>query len=305
MTPLAILSVLVPVLLVLFKILVVDHRSYGLERQDRSPKDGRYTREEYVDMMHILTEINLADPNGHNATLVAFDELKSPPKSILEVGFGLGHFSIMLARKYPSSVVTGIDAHQLSVDAANEYLQSLENPPANVHFEGRRESQLNEAPKSVDIITSTLANHHIFPDEQFVDFIKRVAVIGRQAFIFSDSHRDFKCYVTNELLFNSMIHLGYDTMLWIAKLNLMPASHAAAFRRYQGILSTNRVGMSLALDGGLLSMRRSFSIPEYYRLFAEAGYPAGALKCTRLDKWYETVEANCRVVCVADLTWSA
>lgn len=305
MTPFAIISVLVPVLLVLFKILVVDHRSYELERQDKSEQDGKYTREEYIDMMHMLADVNLADPYGHNATFAAFDELKSPPKSILEIGFGLGHFSVLLAKRYPSSTVTGIDAHQLSVDAANEYLQSLEHAPANVHFERRRETQLNEAPKSVDVITSTFVNHHIFPDDQFVDFLKRVAVIGRQAYIFNDSHRDLKCYLSNEMLFNSMKYLGYDTLLWIISNNLMPASHAAAFKRYQHIMLPGRKGLSLTIDGGLQSMRRSFSIAEYHHLFAQAGYPPGALKCTRMDKWYETVDGNCRVVCVADLTWSS
>lgn len=304
MTPIVIISVLVPVFLVLFKLLVVDHRVYDLERQDKSEEDGRYTRAEYMDLMHMLAEVNLADPNGHQATLVAFDQLKTPPKSILEIGFGLGHFSIILAQRYPNSTVTGIDAHQLSVDSANEFLRSQERPPANVRFESRRESQLNEAAKSVDVITTTLVNHHIFPDDQFVDFLKRVAVIGRQAFIFNDMHRSLKCVLSNEASFFALRYVGATNLLKLAAY--MPGFLAKAITRYEHIFTEGRSGaMDLFIDGGRLSMRRSFSIPEYETMFALAGYPDGALKCTQLDKWYETLESNCRVVCVADLTWSA
>lgn len=299
----AVISVLIPAFLVIFKLLVVDHRVYDLERQDKSEQDGRYTRAEYMELMHMLAEVNLADPNGHQATLASFDELKVSPKSIMEIGFGLGHFSIMLAKRYPNSTVTGIDAHQLSVDSANEYLRSLEEPPVNVRFESRRESQLNEAPKSVDVITTTLVNHHILPDEQFVDFLKRVAVIGRHAFIFNDMHRSLKCVLSNEAAFLALRHVGPSNLLKLAQY--MPQFLAKAITRYEHIFTEGRPAMDLFIDGGRLSMKRSFSIPEYERMFALAGYPAGALKCTQLDKWYETLEANCRVVCVADLTWSA
>lgn len=298
-----ILSVLIPVFLVLFQVVVVNRRLYDLERQDKSEQEGNYTRAEYMELMHMLAEVNLADPNGHHATLANFDELKSKPSSILEVGFGLGHFSILLAQKYPNCTVTGIDAHQLSVDSANEYLKSLQMAPTNVRFESRRESQLNEEPKSVDVITTTLVNHHIFPDEQFVDFLKRVAVIGRQAFIFNDMHRSLKCVLSNEATFLALRHIGSQNLLKLAAY--MPEFLAKTITRYERIFTEGRPGMDLFIDGGRLSMRRSFSIPEYEKLFALAGYPAGALKCTRLDKWYETLEASCRVICVADLTWSS
>jgi 2-polyprenyl-3-methyl-5-hydroxy-6-metoxy-1,4-benzoquinol methylase len=280
----------------------IDHRVYDLERQDKNELEGNYTKAEYMELMHILAESNLADPNGHNATLRSFDKLSRSPESILEIGFGLGHFSVMLANAYPNAKVVGIDAHQLSVDSANQYLNSLSVRPQNVRFEGRRESQLNEEPKSVDVITTTLVNHHIFPDEQFVDFLKRVAVIGRQAFIFNDFHRSVKCIVSNDITFLLLKHVGMENLLKIAAY--LPASIADTMTRYRDIFYKDRPAVELVADGGMLSMRRSFSLSEYKTLFAQAGYPEGALQCVRLDAWYETMTSTCRVVCTADLTWA-
>jgi len=255
-----------------------------------------------MELMHILAETNMADPNGHHATLAQFDTLTNKPTSILEIGFGLGHFSILLARKFPTAQVVGIDAHQLSVDSANAYLSNIAVPPTNVRFEIRRESELNEEPKSVDIITTNLVNHHIFPDDQFVDFLRRVAVVGRHAFIFNDLHRSTKCILSTDASLLLMRHLGMDNLLALAAF--LPSFLGDAVIRYKDILYNNRLALDLFIDGGMLSVRRSFSIPEYAELFAQAGYPPGALQCTRLDRWYETLESTCRVACVADLSWS-
>lgn len=295
------IAILIPVFLILVSK-SISKRSTALERQDKNEKEGRYSRDEYMEMMHILAESNVADPNGHSATLAAFDTLPNSPKTILEIGFGLGHFSIMLAERYPNATVTGIDAHELSVSSANFYLNSLPNAPPNVHFESRRESQLNEGRKSVDVITTTLVNHHIFPDEQFVDFLKRVALIGRQAFIFNDFHRSTKCVIANDITFLALKYIGMERLKSIAAY--LPASVSATMLRYQHIFPKDRLGVDLVADGGMLSMRKSFSLSEYDRLFAQAGYPKEALKCTRLDKWYELLESTCRIVCTVDLTWS-
>lgn len=61
-------------------------RSYELERQDYSPKDGNYTLIEFEDMMKGLTDLNRIDPAGYNATLALFQKLSFTPKSILEIG---------------------------------------------------------------------------------------------------------------------------------------------------------------------------------------------------------------------------
>lgn len=298
-----ILSIVVVLpLLIVWLYRLPDHRVYDLERQDKSERDGNYTRDEYMELMHILAETNMADPNGHHATLTHFENLASKPASIMEIGFGLGHFSILLARKFPDAQVVGIDAHQLSVDSANAYLSSIPLPPTNVRFESRRESELNEDAKSVDIITTNLVNHHIFPDEQFVDFLRRVATIGRQAFIFNDLHRSTKCILSTDASLLLMRHVGMQNLLKLA--TFLPPFLGDAIIRYKDILYNGRPALDLFIDGGMLSVRRSFSLPEYAQLFEQAGYPPHALKCTRLDKWYETLESTCRVVCVADLTWS-
>jgi len=295
------IAVSIPVLLILFNR-SIEKRSYELERQDLDELSGRYTKEEYTDMMHILTESNMADPNGHPATLKSFDGLSRAPESILEIGFGLGHFSVMLGNRYPNATVIGIDAHQLSVDSANHYLHSLIHPPSNVRFESRRESQLNEERKSVDVITTTLVNHHIFPDEQFIDFLKRVAVIGKQAFIFNDFHRSAKCIIGNDISFLALRYIGMERLSYLAKY--LPTSVSNTLLRYKHIFSKDRAGVDLVVDGGMLSMRRSFTLSEYDRLFAQAGYPKDTLRCIRLDKRYELLENTCRVVCTVDLTWN-
>lgn len=297
-------AILVPIALFLISK-SVEIRSYALERQDQDEVTGRYTKEEYMEMMHILAESNIADPNGRNATLTAFDALTHTPESILEIGSGLGHFAVMLAKRFPNATVTGIDAHHLSVDSANHFLNSLteEDRPVNVRFESRRESQLSENRKSVDIITTTLVNHHIFPDDQFVDFLKHVAVIGKQAFIFNDFHRSAKCVIGNDIAF--MASLRYIGMEWLSSHSkYLPASVRDTMLRYQHIFPKDRLGVDLVADGGMLSMRRSFTLSEYDKLFAQADYPKDALRCTRLDKWYELVENTCRVVCTVDLTWN-
>ena len=281
---------------------ITDRRIYDLERQDKSETEGGYTRAQYMELMHMLAETNMADPNGHNATLAAFARLTRSPESIMEIGFGLGHFSILLANKFPHSSVVGIDAHQLSVDSANTYLQSLPNPPTNFRFEGRRESELNEPPKSVDVITTTLVNHHIFPDEAFVEFLKRVAVVGRQAFIFNDMHRSLKCKLSNDASLLLMKHVGMSRLRSL--LPYLPTYLTQAAARYAHVFTRPQEVIDLFTEGGMLSLRRSFSLSEYETMFARAGYPPGALQCQRLDKWHETLDATCRVVCVADLTWS-
>ena len=248
---------------------ITDRRIYDLERQDKSETEGGYTRAQYMELMHMLAETNMADPNGHNATLAAFARLTRSPESIMEIGFGLGHFSILLANKFPHSSVVGIDAHQLSVDSANTYLQSLPNPPTNVRFEGRRESELNEPPKSVDVITTTLVNHHIFPDEAFVEFLKRVAVVGRQAFIFNDHHRSLKCILATDIQMLTGKYIGLSNLHRHAAY--LPPSLAVTVARYEPIFrNRSRNAAELLIDGGMLSLRRSFSLSEYKAMFVLA-----------------------------------
>lgn len=308
-----------PVLIFIGLELFLNHRVYDLERQDKGEKEGRYTHEEYVDMMHMLAEANLADPNGYNATLAVIESLRlGSISSIVEIGFGLGHFSVMLANRFPDAQVVGIDAHQFSVDSANSYLEELESRSQksdNVRFELRRESELKEMRKSFDLITTTFVNHHIFPDETFIEFLRQIAVVGRKAFVFNDFHRSTGCILDNEMQFLALRYIGIEnTVKYIDKIKShLPSSLLSSLpmidhvgtlaNRFKEAFASHRPGLSLVADGGRLSMRRSFSLKEYTRMFKAAGYPDDALVCHRLDRWYMPGD-SCRVVCVADLTWS-
>lgn len=295
------LAIFVPAWYLLLKRFI-DQRVYDLERQDKSEEDGNYTKAQYADLMNALSELNIADPNGNAATLAAFNQLKEEPKDILEIGFGLGQFSILLSEKFPNANVVGIDAHQFSVDSANENLASKKNPPKNVRFEKRNQSELNEPANSFDVITTTLVNHHIFPDSAFIEFLKKVATVGRKAFIFNDYHRNLKCIASNDILFLALQYIGYNNLLKIH--SFLPESLSRPIARYQHIFEKERISLQLIIDGGMLSMRRSFSIDEYHDLFRLAGYPKEALQCQQLDPWYFDPVTTCRVVCSADLTWN-
>lgn len=293
--------------------LFFSERSYTLERQDQPPLIGRYSWEEFSDLMNMLSTLNRLDPNGYNATLREFDKLPMYPSSILEIGFGQGMFSLLLAERYQNATVVGIDTHQMSVKKGNENLALMPHIK-NARFEIRDRPELNEPRKSVDVITTTLVNHHIFPDEAFVDFLKRVANVGRLAFIFNDVHRSPKC-----LFFNDIQAFAAQ---YIPNIVLFPLSSmlSAAFlhgddvaMRYNELFSnpnpqsswwTKRPGMSLFAEGGRLSMRRAFTFEKYLSMFKEAGYPSDAIHCTRLDKSYSTIDSTCRMVCYADLQWS-
>lgn len=301
-----------------------NRRVYKLERQDMSEEEGHYTREQYVDMMHMLAEVGVSDPNGHNVTLAALDHLNYNPRSFLEVGMGLGTFSILVAQKYPNAEVVGIDAHQLSVDSANHHLRQVKRQASvaeaavlkNIRFEKRDQPELNEPDNSYDIITTSMMNHHIFPDEAFVDFLRRVARVGRRALVFQDFHRSVKCLASNLFNLKSVRYIGHENLKLLSDhvLPYVPILGGndvyGPYRNlFEPIKTANgtlvqRPGQELFIDGGLLSMRRAFSTEEYMRMFAAAGYPVEAVDCRELDKWYEVTQANCRLLCVVDLRWS-
>lgn len=281
--------------------LFINVRQYDLERQDKNEEDGHYTMPEFLDMMKMLTILNLNDPGGHNATLAAFDRVygTDAPQSVLEIGFGLGAFSILLSEKYPATSIVGIDAHEYSVKVARDNLEQYKlehnNKDINVSFELRSEAALKEEAKSYDVVTTTLVNHHIFPDEAFVDFLKQVARVGKDVFIFNDLYRSSKCIATNEFSLTALRYLPFELLYWISP---------DVMARYVDLFKLPRLGLSLFIDGGLLSMHKSFSLSEYRAHFLAAGYPEDALQCNTMNKWYETFQSTCRVVCTADLKWA-
>jgi len=281
-------------------------RSYELERQNKSPEEGGYTLEDYMGFMRIIGNDNMLDPRGNKATLAEFGRLAEPPKSVLEIGPGSGDFGRLLARTFPNATVVGIDAHALSIQAARSFGEN----PANLRFEHRSSVELSEPPKSFDVITTTYVNHEIFPDEAFVDFLRRARVVGRKALIFNDYFRSFSCLVPAYLWFSLSAHGHMAARLrledWLRVL--ITDEYRSEMKARQAVpLAQTPAALKLASDGGYQSMRRAFSLDEYRQVFRQAGFPASALKCTRHDSWSlgEVVGATCRVTCFADLTTSS
>jgi 2-polyprenyl-3-methyl-5-hydroxy-6-metoxy-1,4-benzoquinol methylase len=278
-------------------------RSYELERQDMTPEQGRFTMAEYSSMVEMLAHMNTQDPFGYNATLHMFNLLDKPPSSILEVGFGRGDFSLLLARKYPEASVVGIDAHELSVKFANDNYNRLPNDqrPSNVRFEYRSAAALEISENSVDVITTTLVNHHIFPDEEFVEFLRRVKINAKKAFIFNDVYRSFTCYAKSYVMGEAVRLVGIKNMLRPLKLlhGLFPTSkqfsHALAF---EDVMRSDRPGLELIIDGGILSTARSFSMPELMAALRGAGIAEDRVHCTTSE---DVVLAPCRLACIVNL----
>lgn len=280
-------------------------RSYVLERQNLSPEDGRYTLPEYRAFMLAIAQDSAADPLGNKATLEVFDKhlilphvngasTSAGPASILEVGPGSGAFARLLASKFPNASVVGIDASRFSIDVAKHSAEM----PANLRFELRSSAELVEPPKSVDIVTTNFVNHEIFPDASFVEFLRRVSLVGRSAFIFNDYVRSPGCILGTSFL-RRIAGYGQDLPGVEAWLPGDLQARAAV------LLSQAPAVQQLLLDGALQSMRRSFTLGEYEALFKEAGYPEGSLKCSSGvgSSWQDFLGTRCRIACRADLTF--
>merc|ERR1712039_67132 len=282
-------------------------RSYALERQNLSPEEGRYTLPDYRAFMLAIAKDSAADPLGNKATLEVFDDepmsqqvagtvLGASPTSILEVGPGSGAFARLLASKFPNASVLGIDASEFSIDVAKHSAEM----PSNLRFEHRSSAELVEPPKSVDIVTTNFVNHEIFPDANFVEFLRRVRLVGRSAFIFNDYVRSPGCILGTSLLRRIAPHgqavPGVEA--WLPGEDLQ--ARAAV------LLSQEPPVQQLLLDGALQSMRRSFTMAEYEAMFKEAGYPEGALRCSSGvgSSWQDFLGTRCRIACRADLTFS-
>jgi len=218
------------------------------------------------------------------------------PASILEVGPGSGAFARLLASKFPNASVLGIDASAFSIDVAKNSAEM----PTNLRFELRSSAELVEPPKSVDIVTTNFVNHEIFPDSSFVEFLRRVSLVGRNAFIFNDYVRSPGCLLGTSLLRSVA---GYGQALPGVEAWL-PGDLKA---RASVLLSQAPSVQQLLLDGALQSMRRSFTMDEYQALFKEAGYPEGALRCSfgAGSSWQDFLGTRCRIACRADLTFSS
>lgn len=260
-------------------------RSYDLERQDKTPEEGNFTINEFEDMMKGLADLNRIDKGGYEATLRLFDKLDFTPVSIMEIGFGRGDFSIMLAKKYPNTTIVGFDAHYLSVNAAKSNLENYTSnygSLSNVRFELCPVNEMIQTENSYDIITTTLVNHHIFPDEEFINFLKYIRKVGRKAFIFNDVYRSFPIYFMSLCFLNfirddtranytrSFFQYLYD--------NIYPLEVFKISYEMIDVIS-NRPGSSLLIDGGIKSIEKSFKYSELVEMLKLAGYPDNSLEC--------------------------
>lgn len=160
-------------------------RSQTPEWMDLGP--SYYTQKEYFDCLTQLERIGRT-LGGDKATFWGFDQLKNPPKSILDVGCGGGQLAIKLAKKYPHARIKGIDLSSEAIDYANR-LHKKEVCP-NVEFCVPPTAELHEAPKSFDVVTATLVCHHL-SDEKIIEFIKSSVQVARDAVIINDLHRHF------------------------------------------------------------------------------------------------------------------
>jgi 2-polyprenyl-3-methyl-5-hydroxy-6-metoxy-1,4-benzoquinol methylase len=325
-------------------------RSYALERQDKSPEDGFYTIHEYNTVFKALRDLNTLTPFGYNATLAALNTLnESSITSIVEIGFGAGDFSIQLARKYPNATVLGIDAHELSVAAANanakEYRERENTNLANLQFQHIPVDRMIEtSDNSFDIVTTTLVNHHIFPDSAFVDFLLYIRRVGKTAFVFNDLYRSFPCYMQTVLFLEPIKWIGpdvsyaiLDSILFVLEAivnmnmnvntasgtdptstsstpdsstlsavlptpvaNSVLATVVAIIEKLKLardmliIFKTHRVATNMVIDGGILSIAKSFTLAEYKDMFLQAGFQEAAVNCI-------SDSTSCRITCVADL----
>lgn len=190
-----------------------------------------YTSEEYKDCLDKLDRIGRF-LGGDRATFWAFDQLKNPPTSILDVGCGGGLFTLRLAARYPEAQVIGIDISHEAIAFAQDHLKQHQPSLTNVQFFVPESPQLNENVQ-FDVVTSTLVCHHL-NDQELVSFLKQACRVAKHAVIFNDLHRHF------------LATTGFAA--------LVP------------LLFRNR----LIWHDGLLSIRRSFTRQEWWNFIKAA-----------------------------------
>lgn len=138
---------------------------------------GCYSEKQYRQSLNQLDRIGRY-LGGDKATLWAFDQLKRPPGSILDVGCGGGLFTKRLALKYPDAKVVGIDISKEAIGIAKQ------NKLPNLEFQVGELSAF----KNFDVVTSTLVCHHL-SDKELIEFLKKGHQIAKQGIIINDLHR--------------------------------------------------------------------------------------------------------------------
>lgn len=158
--------------------------------------DKFYTKEEYRDCLKQLGRVGKL-LLGNRAALSAFNRISVLPTSILDVGCGGGSFTRLLAKKYTSAQVIGIDFSKEAIIYANQELQK--QPIPNLTFKVPETLELTAPPKSFDLITATLVCHHM-NDDELVDFLLRAKEIAIKYIIINDLHRHPLAYLSYKLI---------------------------------------------------------------------------------------------------------
>ncbi|MGK5595652.1 MAG: methyltransferase domain-containing protein [Parachlamydiaceae bacterium] len=171
--------------------MIFNKRSAQLELLDLGP--SVYREDEYQDCLHQLSKIGKW-LGGDRITLDAFSQLETP-QSILEVGCGGGHFTAKLGEMFPHANVLGIDLSSSAI----AYAKSQALNRSNVQFVQVSSPQLEFAPNSFDILTTTLVCHHM-DDGEIVDFLKKAYVIASKCILINDLHRNWFAYAGFSLL---------------------------------------------------------------------------------------------------------
>lgn len=143
--------------------------------------ENYYTEQEYI---HCLKQLNRIGRylGGNRAGLKAFYTLKSPPKSILDIGCGGGGFTKKLARTFPTARVLGIDSNPKAIAFAKA---SAQLPNLAFACQSSDDMPLNTR---YDIVTATLLCHH-FDEIELTHFVQQAIALATEAVIINDLHR--------------------------------------------------------------------------------------------------------------------
>ncbi len=208
-----------------------EQRSYAAELIDLGPT--HYTLDEYHDCLKQLNKIGIW-LGGNAASLEALKKMPKAPGSILDVGCGAGFFTIQMAKYFPQAKIVGIDINPQAIDFANNLLVGMPKRPANVSFILKTQPELNELPKSFDVVLSTLVCHHL-DDEVLIGFLQKACLVAKQKVIINDLHRHPLAY--------------------------------AAFKAISPLFFRNR----LIMHDGPLSVQRAFTRQEWHDYLHKAG----------------------------------
>lgn len=191
-----------------------------------------YTQSEYRHCLELLGKINHY-LGGFRATDHALKNLKTIPKSILEVGCGGGSLCQYLHKRYPETEILGIDLSAEAIQYAAANL-SKENEK-KIAFATQKEKTLPFPESSFDVVTTMLVCHHMTDDELML-FIKEAYRVCSTSVIINDLHRHIGAYLS----FSAIARLAFpNRLIW---------------------------------HDGRLSIRRAFRKKDWHDLMEKAGF---------------------------------